>query len=178
MRRFNAEGCVFQNIEDPGRGSFGSAAQWPALVGFIGLTLLVGAADGVLTQPAIRSWYLSLTRPPGTPPNWLFAPVWTALYVMIAVAAWLAWQRPASRRALRMWGWLLLVTALWTPLFFTFHLIGAALAEAVLLVLLGVLTAWRFAHLSRPAAALMLPFVLWACYAVYLNAGFWWLNPA
>ncbi|MDA8248259.1 MAG: tryptophan-rich sensory protein [Rhodospirillales bacterium] len=146
-------------------------------MGFVGLTLLVGAVDAALTAPAIRTWYLSLVRPPGTPPNWVFGPVWMVLYVLIAVAAWLVWQRPWHRRALLLWGWQLLANALWTPLFFGLHLVGAALVEVVVLVLLVAITATEFARLSRPAAWLMFPYLLWTCYATYLTAGFWWLNP-
>ncbi len=164
-------------MQDPERGSSGSSAHWPALVGFVGLTLLVGAVDGALTAPAIRTWYLSLTRPPGTPPNWLFGPVWTVLYVMIAVAAWMVWRHPDHRRALLLWGWQLLLNALWTPIFFSLHLIGPALIEVLVLLLLGCITAAAFLRISRVASLLMVPYLLWTCYATYLNAGFWWLNP-
>jgi translocator protein len=171
-----AEGRVFLNAEEPGRGPFDSSARWPALLGFIGLTLLVAVAGGAITAPATRTWYLLLARPPGTPPNWVFGPVWTALYLMMAVAAWLVWQLPGGRRALRLWGWQLAVNAAWAPLFFGLHHLGAALADAMLLAGLAALTARRFAVISRPAGTLMLPYVLWACYACYLTAGFWWLN--
>jgi tryptophan-rich sensory protein len=137
----------------------------------------VGVADGVLTVPAIHTWYAGLVRPPGTPPNWAFATVWTVLYVMIAVAAWLVWHRTSDRRALSRWGWALLANALWSPLFFSLHLLGVALIEAVILTALGCVTAVTFIHRSRTAAWLMLPYVLWTCYATYLAAGFWWLNP-
>jgi translocator protein len=173
-----AEGRVFLNAEDPGQDPFGFSARWPALLGFVGLTLLVGAAGGAITAPAVRTWYLLLARPPGTPPNWVFAPVWTTLYVMIAVAAWLVWGRPGGRRALRLWGWQLAANAVWAPLFFGLHRVGLALADAALLAVLAALTARRFAVISRPAGALMLPYVLWTCYACYLSAGFWWLNAA
>jgi len=130
-----------------------------------------------MIAPAIRGWYLSLFRPPGVPPVWVFAPVWAALYTMIAVAAWLAWRRPCHRRALLLWGWQLLANALWAPIFFGLHLVGVALAELLLLLLLAALTTLEFRRLSRPASLLMLPYLLWTCYATYLNAGFWWLNP-
>jgi benzodiazapine receptor len=109
--------------------------------------------------------------------EWVFGPVWTALYVMIAVAAWLVWRQPWHGRALRLWGWQLLANALWAPIFFDLHLIGLALLEILLLVLLIGLTVAAFARQSRPAALLMLPYLLWTCYAAYLNAGFRWLNP-
>lgn len=145
-------------------------------MGFVGLTLLVGAVDAAVTEPSVRTWYLSLARPPGTPPNWVFGPVWAVLYVMMAVAAWLVWRRAEDRRALRLWGWQLLANALWSPIFFGLHQTGVALAEMVALVLLIGLTIAAFARHSRPAALLMLPYLLWTCYAAYLNAGFWWLN--
>jgi benzodiazapine receptor len=130
----------------------------------------------MLTQPAARTWYLSLIRPIGTPPGWVFGPVWAALYVMIAVAAWLVWRERGHRRALLLWGWQLLFNALWTPIFFALHLPGLALLDVLILVMLACLTAAAFRPISRPAFLLMLPYIAWTCYAAYLNAGFWWLN--
>jgi tryptophan-rich sensory protein len=171
------EDRVFQNVHDPERDSPGSSASWPALVGFVGLCLLVGAADAAATQSSALGWYLSLAKPPGTPPSWVLAPVSTALYVLMGTAAWLIWRRPFHRRALLLWGWQLLFNAAWKPVFFGLHLTGAALAiVAALVMLVGVTTA-RFARLSPTAGALLLPYLLWTCYAAYLNAGFWWLNP-
>ena len=150
-----------------------------ALVGFVGLCLLVGAAGGAVTAPAIRGWYLSLARPPGVPPDFVFGPVWTTLYVLMGVAAWLVWRRLGlgeARAALRLWGWQLAVNALWSPVFFALHSLGGALA--VILVLLGLIVlTWRAFLRVRPVAGwLLLPYLAWVCYATYLNAGFWWLN--
>jgi translocator protein len=147
-----------------------------ALVGFIGLCLLVGAAGGALTAAAIRTWYLTLTPPPLTPPNWLFAPVWTTLYVMIGGAGWLVWRRHGAGPAIRLWGWQLAANAVWTPAFFGLHSPGLGLA--VILVLLGLIgaTIRRFWRDHRLAAALMMPYCAWTVFATYLNAGFWWLN--
>ena len=149
------------------------------LVGFVGLCLLAGAVGGGITAANIPTWYATLTPPPGTPPNWLFGPVWTALYVMMGTAAWLVWRRPAvgQRRALQLWGWQLLFNAAWTPVFFGLHSPALGLAVlAVLLVLIG-LTVRAFAGLHRLAAALLVPYAAWSCYATYLNVGFLWLNP-
>lgn len=164
-------------MQEPERGSSGSSTPWPALVGFIGLTLLVGAVDAVLAAPVVRTWYLSLVRPPGTPPGWLFASAWVVLHAMTAVAAWLAWQHPWHRRALLLWGWQLLANALWMPIFFSLHLIVPAMLDVLVLLVLICLTTMEFARLSRPVALLMLPYLFWICYAGTLNAGFWWLNP-
>jgi len=176
-RETEAEERVFQNVQDPERGSSGSSAHWSALVGFVGLCLLVGAADGAVTQAALRGWYPSLTAPPGTPPAWLFAPVWTVLYVMIGTAAWLVWRGGGARRPLLLWGWQLLVNAAWDPVFFGLHAPAAALAVSALLVVLVGLTTAAFVRHSRVGGALLVPYLLWTCYAGYLSAGFWWLNP-
>ena len=113
---------VFQQSGPEDWGSFpGSSAPVSpvlALVGFIGLCLLVGVVDGSMTARAIHTWYARLHAPPGTPPNWVFAPIWTALYLMIGTAAWLVWRRIGAARPLRLWGWQLAANALWAPFFF------------------------------------------------------------
>jgi benzodiazapine receptor len=144
----------------------------------VGLCLLVGATDGAVTASSVRSWYLSLTSPPGTPPSWVFGPVWGFLYVLMGVAAWLVWRRSGASRPIRLWGWQLLLNALWTPAFFGLHspILGIAVIVPLLIVL--ALTMQAFARISRPAAWLMAPYLVWTAYATYLNAGFWWLNQA
>ncbi len=140
--------------------------------------MLVDVSAGAFTATSVDGWFASLNRPPGAPPNWLFAPVWTALYGMMAIAAWLVWRdgRPASYRALRLWGWQLLVNALWSPAFFGLRSPGLALGVIVVLVPLVALTAWRFAPLNRAAALLLTPYLAWGLYAAYLTAGFFELN--
>ncbi len=150
-----------------------------ALIGFIGLPLLVGLASGSLTAAAVRDWYPSLIAPPGKPPNAVFAPMWTALYIAMGIAAWRTWRPVAvlgQRRALQLWGWQLLVNAAWTPAFFGLHSPALGLVVIVPMLVLIVLTARSFARIDRPAAWLLLPYLLWSGYATYLNAGFWWLN--
>jgi benzodiazapine receptor len=170
--------------EEPNRspGYSGGGGQAPggwSLVGFVGLCLLVGAVGGAITAPAVRGWYLSLARPPGTPPDAAFAPVWTALYVLMGVAAWLVWRRNTRqdvRPALRLWGWQLGLNAVWTPVFFGLHSPAAAMAVILaLLVLIGA-TMRAFWRIEAWAALLLAPYLAWTCYAAYLNAGFWWLN--
>ena len=126
----------------------------------------------------MHGWFAGLVRPPGAPPNWLFAPVWTVLYALMAVSAWLVWRggRPASYRALRLWGWQLLANALWSPAFFGLQSTGLALIVMAALVPLVVMTVWRFAALNRVAAALLVPYLGWSLYAAYLTAGFFDLN--
>jgi benzodiazapine receptor len=149
-----------------------------ALVGFVGLCLLVGAAEAALSSRAVQGWYLSLTQPPGTPPAWVFGPIWTVLYIMIGVAGWMVWRHASGVRPLRLWGWQLAANAAWTPAFFGLHSPVLALAVSVVLLGLIVLTIRAFWRLCRPAGWLMLPYLAWSCYATYLSAGFWWMNPA
>jgi translocator protein len=148
------------------------------LVGFIGLCLLIGAEGAALLRHAGRPWYLSLTRPPGTPPNWLFASAWTVLYVTTGTAAWLVWRRVGGGAAMRLWGWQVAAHALWAPAFFGLHHLALALAVCLILLVLTVLTMVRFHGLHRAAGWLMLPGVIWITFAAYLNLGFWWLNAA
>lgn len=173
-------GRVFRitDPKDEGAGPFQIPPAWPllALVGFIGLGLLVGAADGGLTAHAIGSWYAALTQPPGTPPNTVFGPVWGALYVLMGVAAWRVWRRAGPGRALRLWGWQLAANAAWAPVFFSLHAPWAALGVLVVLIALIGATIRRFAAIDRAAAGLMVPYLLWSGYALYLNAGIAWLN--
>ena len=147
-----------------------------ALVGFVGLCLLVGAADSAIIAEAQRGWYLSLIEQPGTPPNWMFGLMSLGVYVMIGVAGWLVWRRSTVTRPLRFWGWLLATNVLWAPAFFAMR--SPLLALAVNLVLLAQIafTAQAFARLCRPAAWLLAPFFVWTGYLTYLTAGFWWLN--
>lgn len=147
-----------------------------ALIGFVGLGLLVGAAAGGVTAPAVRHWYPSLTRPPGTPPEWVFTPVWMLLYVAIAVAAWLVWKRVGASRSLRLWGWQLLANALWPPAFFGLHSPVAGLIVLAVLLPLVLLTMLAFLRVHRGAAALLAPYTAWCCFATYLNVGFLVLN--
>ncbi len=149
-----------------------------ALVGFVGLCLLVGAAAGALTASSIRTWYLTLTQPPLTPPAWAFAPVWMALYVVIGVAGWIVWRRAGAARPVRLWGWQLLVNALWNPAFFGLHRPDLALVVIAAMLVLTALTIRSFVGVSRTATWLMVPYFAWTCFAAYLNAGFWWLNNA
>ena len=142
----------------------------------MGLCLLVGAAGGSLTADAMRGWYPSLIPPFGTPPKWVFAPVWTTLYVAMGVAAWLVWLRPGSRAALRVWGWQLAFNAAWPAAFFGLRNPGLGLLDLNVLVGAIGITIQAFHRRHRLAAWLLLPYLAWSLFAFYLNAGFWWLN--
>lgn len=144
----------------------------------MGLCLLVGATGAALSAGSARTWYATLHQPPGTPPDWAFGVVWTTLYVIIGISAWIVWRERGPGRDLQVWGWQLAANALWAPAFFGLH--QPALAIAVMAALLGLvaLTIMRFARVRRAAAWLMVPYGIWCCYATWLTIGFWWLNTA
>ncbi len=158
-------------------GSSPPLALGLALAGFIGLCVLVGAAGVALTQHAVSGWYLSLRRPPGTPPDAVFGLVWGVLYVMIGVSGWLAWQHCGGSRPLRLWGWQLALNAAWAPAFFGARapLLGLVVLAALLPLIF--MTMRSFATVHRKAAWLLAPYAVWSLYALYLNVGFCWLNP-
>ncbi len=170
---------VFQTAESSFRRA--RRASLFALVGFVGLSLLVWVANGAVTGISVHGWFHSLARPPGAPPDWVFAPVWTVLYATIGVSAWLVWRRVdvaahRKRAALRVWGWQLLANALWPAAFFGLRDPQLGLAViAALLIAIG-LTIRSFWPLQRAAALLLLPYMGWVIFASYLNIGFWWLN--
>jgi benzodiazapine receptor len=147
-----------------------------ALVGFVGLCLLVGVVGGSMTARAVHTWYHALHTPPGTPPDWVFAPVWTVLYAMIGVAGWLVWKRLGASGALRLWGWQLAANALWAPAFFGLHSPYLAMGVMAALLFFVALTIRAFRRVHRTAAVLMAPYGAWCLFAAYLNAGFLLLN--
>ena len=131
-----------------------------------------------MTAHAVHRWYATLQSPPGTPPNWLFAPVWTVLYIMIGVAGWLVWKRLGAAPSVRLWGWQLAANALWAPAFFGLHSPALAMAVMAVLLVMVVLTIRSFRRVMISAAVLMVPYFAWCLYAAYLNAGFLILNHA
>ncbi|SDN89874.1 TspO and MBR related proteins [Halomonas shengliensis] len=148
----------------------------PILLGWLALVMLA-ALTGIATPPG--AWYAGLSKPPFTPPNLAFPIAWTLLYLLMALAAWRATL--AASPAMRwhtLWPFVaqLAANALWSPLFFGLHWMGAALAVLLLLWALILLTLRRFAAVSRPAAWLLVPYLAWVSYAAYLNAATWWLN--
>lgn len=161
---------------DPGSFRPHVGARVFALGGW--LVLCFGAASlGALFMPG--EWYASLKKPSWNPPGWIFGPVWTVLYAMMAVAAWLVWRRggfAAQRRALTLFLVQLALNAAWSPLFFGLHWPGVAFAEIVLLWLAIVATVAAFRPVSRVATFLLMPYLLWVTFASVLNFTLWRLN--
>jgi tryptophan-rich sensory protein len=120
--------------------------------------------------------YLSLERPSWAPPPWLFGPAWTVLYAMIAISGWLAWSARGWTPALGVYAAQLVLNAAWTPLFFGAGQYGLAVAEIAVLWLAIVVNVVMFRRISRPAAWLLVPYLLWVTYAASLNLAIWRLN--
>lgn len=135
------------------------------------------AAFGGLFGPG--EWFAKLNKPAWNPPGWVFAPVWTALYTMMAVAAWLVWQRGGfviRRKPTTLFLVQLALSAAWTPLFIGLHLPGLAFAEIVLLWVAIAATLVSFRAVSRAAAWLFAPYLAWVTFAAALNFALWRLN--
>lgn len=122
------------------------------------------------------AWFEALVKPAWNPPSWVFAPVWTFLYLAMGVAAWLVWRQGGGAFPLLLWGAQLLLNTLWTPLFFGLHRAGLALADIVLLWLLLLATTAAFWRVTAVAGALLLPYLAWVTFAMALNASIWRLN--
>ncbi|MFO1438736.1 MAG: TspO/MBR family protein [Verrucomicrobiaceae bacterium] len=144
-----------------------------ALLGFIVLTFLAPAA-GAFTPPG--AWYNSIEKPSWNPPSWIFGPVWTLLYLGMAVAAWLVWKRSGSEHALRLYVVQLALNAAWTPVFFGAHAMGAAFIVIVSMWIAIWLTLRAFWAVSRPAGLLFVPYLAWVSFASVLNFTLWRLN--
>lgn len=153
--------------------------EWLALAGFVGAAVAVQIVASALTFPHVREWYPALAKPPWTPPAWVFGPVWTALYLMMAVAAWLVWREAGwseGKTALTMWFVQLALNGAWSGLFFALRSPLAGLVDIVLLWAAIAATILLFAPVSRVAAGLLLPYLLWVSYAAALNFAIWRLN--
>lgn len=145
----------------------------------LALPLAVGLIAGYLTSSSIDTWYSSLQKPAFTPPNWLFAPVWTLLYIMMGLGLYLVWKQPYSRsrtRAMSAFFIQLALNFLWTFLFFNSHAIGWAFVDIICLWTFIAITIVLFTLKSQTAAWLMVPYILWVSYATALNYAIWDLN--
>jgi translocator protein len=140
------------------------------LVAVVGGGLLIGYA----TLPG--EWYASLIKPPFNPPNWLFAPVWTILYVLIAIAGWRVFRVAPKSGAFQLWIAQMILNFLWSPIFFGLEEVRLALAiiATLLVTILGFI--FRARPIDHVAATLFIPYAAWVAFATLLNASLWWLN--
>ena len=141
---------------------------------------LAGIIGALFTTSAISGWYTTLTKPTLNPPGWIFGPVWTTLYTLMGISAFLIWKRgihkKVNQRALSIFGIQLVLNATWSIVFFTLQSPGWALVNIVLMWLAIVWTMVVFYKISKPATWLLVPYILWVSFATYLNYSIWVLN--
>lgn len=165
------------------------------LVVAITVSELAGVIGLVFTMPSIAGWYAGLAKPELAPPNWIFGPVWTMLYALMGIAAFLIWssyaptdaeamsgkeasedKKKGIKIALALFGIQLVLNTLWSIIFFGLYSPGGALLEIVFLWLAILATIIAFFKISKPAAWLLVPYILWVSFAAYLNYAIWILN--
>lgn len=146
----------------------------------VAICLLIGFLSGFATQSSVGDWYVTLNKPSFNPPNWIFAPVWTILYIMMGMAAGIVWIRGFYhiwvKTALYHFGFQLMFNALWSIVFFGFKEPFWALLVILTLLVLIILTIKWFRVVSKTAAYLLIPYLLWVCFAALLNFKIWQLN--
>jgi tryptophan-rich sensory protein len=153
--------------------------QAGVLVLFILASFGAAALGGIATRWSVATWYAGLAKPSWTPPSWLFGPVWTALYAMMAVAGWQVWRcrgLAGAKAAMLLFFVQLALNAAWSWLFFGFRMPGAAFAEIVLLWSAILATTVQFWRASPLAAILFMPYLLWVSFAAALNYSIWRMN--
>ncbi len=150
------------------------------LVISVAAPIAVGGLSGFATARGVADWYPTLTKPPFNPPAWVFGPVWTALYIMMGVAAFLVWRRGLDgdgvKVALTVFAVQLALNGLWSILFFGMQAPGWALVEIILLWIAIGITTVLFWRVTPAAGGLLLPYWGWVSFATVLNASLWWLN--
>ena len=152
---------------------------WIGLIVLLVLCFAVAAVGGLATTPNIPNWYAGLAKPSWTPPDWIFGPVWSVLYLSMAIAAWLVWRQAGLAGAalpMALFGIQLLLNTLWSWLFFGLHSPSAALVDIILLWTAIVATTVAFWRRSMVAGILFLPYLVWVSFASVLNLAIWRLN--
>jgi benzodiazapine receptor len=156
------------------------ASDIVSLVVAVVIPLVVGGLGGAATAPSIPAWYQGLNKPAWNPPNWVFGPVWTLLYILMGIAAWLVWRQgwdnPQVQAALAIFGIQLLLNLFWSLIFFGLHSPGWAVLEIVVLWGFILATIVLFYRLESVAGLLLIPYQLWVTFAAALNAAVWQLN--
>jgi len=143
------------------------------------LPLLVGGVSGFLTAEAIPGWYATLHQPSFNPPNWVFGPVWTILYLLMGISLYKILQSPPSKdrsKALKIFSLQLVLNFFWSLIFFRWHLIGLALVEILIMCILIALMIHKFKKLNKFAAYINIPYLCWVSFASILNASYYLLN--
>jgi tryptophan-rich sensory protein len=156
-----------------------TSSRWVPPGLFLLLAFIAAAIGGFATATSVNTWYALLQKPAWNPPNWVFGPVWTLLYLSMAIAAWRAWRIGSAAEArvtFRLYAAQLALNALWSVLFFGLHRIGWALVEVIVLWLVLIRMFIRFRGTDSLAAWLWAPYLIWVSFAAVLNSAIWELN--
>lgn len=147
---------------------------------FIVVAQSAGLIGALFTTPAIDNWYKYLEKPSLAPPNWIFGPVWTLLYTLMGISAYLVWNSKKDRlkkqTALLLFASQLILNTIWSIIFFGFKQPGIAFLEIIILWIAIMATIIKFRDLNKAAAYLLVPYVLWVTFAAYLNLSIYLLN--
>lgn len=153
--------------------------QWTCLIVFIAICLGAGGLGAMVTTPEIDGWYRTITKPSWNPPDYVFGPVWTTLFVLMAIAAWIVWKPAGLQNAktpLALFAVQLALNVAWSWVFFGMHQPGWAFVEIVVLWLAIVATTVAFFRCSKMAGCLLFPYLAWVSFAGILNFMIWQLN--
>jgi len=146
----------------------------------IAIPLMVGATSGFFTVTGVESWYQTIQKPSWNPPNWIFGPVWTTLYVMMGIALYLVWKEDTSEElkkiAIALFAVQLTLNFFWSFIFFNQQQPGWALVEIIAMWIFILMTIFAFAQVNKTAAWLLVPYISWVSFATILNYTIWQLN--
>ncbi|HMI02922.1 MAG TPA: TspO/MBR family protein [Pedobacter sp.] len=146
----------------------------------IAIPLIIGTAGGFFTAHSVKTWYPTLAKPAFNPPDWIFAPVWTTLYILIGISAYLIWQKRKEivhfPRTIAIYLMQLILNLMWSFIFFYARQIGVALVEIVLLLVIVIINAGVFYKIDKTAGLLFVPYILWVGFATLLTASIFSLN--
>ena len=144
----------------------------------LAIPLVIGFSGSFFTTSEIANWYQTIQKPSWNPPNWIFGPVWTTLYILMGISLFLVWKSSASQKriAIILFALQLLLNFFWSFIFFKQHQIGFAFAEILALWLIILLTIFAFAGINKLAAWLLVPYISWVSFAAILNFTIWQLN--
>ena len=156
-----------------------SASNIVSLIVSIVIAQAAGGLGALFNVNSIPTWYRTINKSKLNPPNWVFGPVWTTLFLLMAIAAWLVWQvRAQDGASVALWtyGLQLVLNVMWSAIFFGLKRPGWAFVEIIILWLAILATIYSFSAVSGLAAWLLVPYILWVSFAAYLNFSVWRLN--
>lgn len=152
------------------------AIDYPKLIASIGICLAIGLIAGLFTSNSVSTWYSNLNKPSFNPPNWIFGPVWTILYILMGISLYFVWVKPTSKIAITFFIIQLALNFLWSILFFSLKNPLLAFIDILLLLIMIILTMIQFYPISRTSALLFIPYLLWVSFATILNFSIYYLN--